>query len=108
MYTDRHGSTRITAKNKKKEKIPLGFFARSISHIRVYLCSSVVSFLVSVVKAVAKLDVNLPRIAPVETAKCQAIVQFDAVVGYVERGHGNGVFFKKTFPERNINLCVPR
>jgi len=63
--------------------------------------------LFSVVEAVTKLDINLPRVIPVEAAEGQAIVHFHAMVGHIERGYGNRVFFKKTFSQRNINHGVP-
>ena len=61
-----------------------------------------------VVETVTKLGINLTRIAPVEATERQAIVHFHAVVGHIERGYGNGVFFEKGFAERNINRGMPR
>lgn len=57
-------------------------------------------------KAVTKLDVNLPRIVPVESAKGQAVIQLHAHVTDIERGDGKRIFLSKVFPEGKINRGV--
>jgi hypothetical protein len=41
-------------------------------------------------EAVAELDVDFARIIPVEAAEGDAVVEFDAAVGYVHGVNGSG------------------
>src|SRR5580692_2549444 len=52
-----------------------------------------------VVEAVAELCINLAWEIPVESAEGQAVVVFDAAIGYVERGERCGEVFAEIFAE---------
>ena len=61
-----------------------------------------------VVEPPAKLDVDLSRIAEMEPAKRQAVVDQQVPVRNIQRGQGNGVFLSEAFPEGNVEGGVLR
>jgi hypothetical protein len=52
------------------------------------------------VKAVAEFGVDLPRVVVVKSAKRQAVIEFYAAVGNIQRSNRNAVFLEEAFPER--------
>ena len=61
-----------------------------------------------VVKAVAEFDVDFAGIVPMESAEGDAVVEFDAAVGDVQRVQRRGEAFAEIFAQRQIKRSVPR
>ncbi len=69
-------------------------------------CTTAPERLASVMKPVAKLDVDFSRIVVVKSSERQAVVNQQVAIGDVERVQRNGKSLAEVLSEREINLRV--